>query len=146
MNTRAQRRLVLIGRQLTLERTRRREALGGLADALGEEDRSRRLAERSRSLAAQYAARTGEEAGADLAGRVRFSGALSRLAGNAQDSGAQAARDAASHARALAAAEQRVERLETREAEARRALDLERERRARDPAGALARKLHRSSQ
>jgi len=145
MSARERRRLVRIGRQLALARIERRESIGELADAIAEEVRSRHLAERSRRLAADYATPKGIEAGADLAGRVGFVGALSRLAGDAEASGAEAAHEADTRKRALAAAERRIERLESHEAEARRAVEEQRRRRAGDPAAALARKLQRRS-
>ncbi|MEQ8411663.1 MAG: hypothetical protein RIC51_01880 [Erythrobacter sp.] len=143
MSARDKRRLALIGRQLMIARIARREALGALADALAEERRSRDLAQRSRGLAASYAGRRGAGEGDEVAGRMRFAGALSRLADDAGTGGAQAAREAEEQARALAGTERRIERLETREAEASRALAAARERRLGEAQGALARKLQR---
>lgn len=144
MIARDKRRLALLGRQLALARVARREALGSLAGALAEERRSRDLALRSRDLADAYARRKGAGDGGDLAGRMRFAGALSQVAANAETSGAESAREAEGRARAVAEAERRTERLESREAEARRALERALERRADAAAGVLARKVHKS--
>jgi len=145
---RTKRRRALVARQLALGRIARREALGGLAGALAEEKRSRALAVRSRDMAAEYAGpggHGGAQVGAALAGRLRFAGALVRLAGEAEARGEEAAREAGCQARALAAAERRLEMLEARAASARRAEEMARERREDAAAGPLARKLQRSS-
>lgn len=145
MSAREMRRLALARRQLTLARIDRREALGGLAASLAEEARSRALAQRSRAMATDYTARRGGGAGEELAGRLRFAGSLARLAGDAEASGFEAAREAGAQAHALAATERRLERLETREAEARRAREAARETRAAESAGGMARKLQSRS-
>lgn len=144
MTARERRRLALLGRQLVLARVARREALDELAGALAEERRSRDLALRSRDLADAYARQKGAGEGGELAGRMRFAGALSRVAADAETSGTESARAAEGRARALAETERRMERIESREAEARRALERALERRADAAAGALARKLHKS--
>jgi hypothetical protein len=143
MNSRDKRRLARIGRMLALARIERREALGALAGSIAEEARSRKLAARSRTLAGGYAGRGGVEAGADLAERIAFVGGLSRLATDAEASGQEAAQEADTHMRSLTGAERRIERLEIREAQARRALEEKLQRRAADPAATLARKLQK---
>jgi len=143
MNSRDKRRFARIGRMLALARIERREALGGLAGSIAEEARSRKLAARSRTLAVGYVGRGGVEAGADLAGRIAFVGGLSRLATDAEASGEEAALEADMHMHSLKGAERRIERLEIREAEARRVLEETSQRHAADPAATLARKLQK---
>ncbi|MEE4289332.1 MAG: hypothetical protein V2J14_08180 [Erythrobacter sp.] len=150
MSSRATRRSTLITRQLALARIARREALAGLAGALAEERRSHALAARSRDMAAGYAGRAKPDAGIEpagaLTGRLRFAGALERLAGDAEARGFEAGREAEWHARALAGAERRLEVLETRAAEARRAAEAARDRRMDASADAQTRALARKLQ
>ncbi|TRD11061.1 hypothetical protein FGU71_03805 [Erythrobacter insulae] len=138
---RERRKLLLIQRQKMLADIARQEAMRTLSDALMEEQKSARLAGRSRDLAAEYHSRDGQGDGAAMQQIMRFSGALTALARDADRSVALAARQAAQRQHDLAKADNRARRLGTRAQEAKRHLDAAKERSQLSSSAELARKL-----
>lgn len=119
---RERRRLRLAERQLMLARIARREAMGALAGALDEEAKSATLAERSAALAREYGGRSAVVRGADLRDLIAMAGELTQLAENARGTRDDARQQAEWQAEALAGAETRLDRLEARAGDARRAI------------------------
>lgn len=142
---RERRRLALANRQAMIARLGQRQAMRSLAEALGEEQRSHNLAERSRVLVAVSGVKPGEVAADTLAARTAFTAGLAGIAANAAGVADDAARQAAWQAEALAQAENRLKRLEERESAARQALDKALANREGTDIPGLARKLHRGS-
>lgn len=138
---REKRRLSLAKLQLTLARIAEREAMGSLAGALSEEERSAQLAERSRELARDFGAKTGRLSAQELKSKAGFACGLGELA----DQSAAARRDATDQVewqmQTLATTRQRIEALETRVRFARQEIAAVVERREQASAGAMARKL-----
>ncbi|KEO89568.1 hypothetical protein EH32_03435 [Erythrobacter litoralis] len=138
---RERRRLALAKRQLLIAQIAQRQAMRGLADALGEETRSRTLVERSRSLLESYSYVSGLASGEALTERGRFLASLSEVSAAAERAEGDAARQAEWQADVLAKADTRMRRFEDRTLEARRALETELNRRAASPPLGMARKL-----
>ena len=131
---REKRRIRLARRQALLAEACARAAMRGLADALEQEHRSRALAVRSLALVESYSGRPGAPDGAAVAHAVAFTGALARLANEADAARADAEQQAGWQAQALGEAQTRARRLLERLGEALSADRIEREKRHRDPA------------
>jgi hypothetical protein len=126
--TREQRRERLVRWQAQLAEVERRSAMRDLADALGEAARSAALAERSRALADGAAMSEGATLAAALTQRAAFAGALTKLAGDADASRADAQAQVAWQAGVLGRAQDRAQRLSERAEAAARAIARQRER------------------
>jgi len=142
---RERRKLALAQRQLLMARLSEREAMRALAGALGEEDRSAALEERSRDLAQDYSVRAFMADTAPLADEIatnaRFTASLSTLAGQAGKARADAADQVRWQSDALGAAKTKVQRLEERERTAR--VGFQQAKAAREAVrDTMARKLH----
>lgn len=141
---RERRKLALAQRQLLMARLSEREAMRALAGALGEEDRSAALEERSRELAQDYSVRAYMADTAplvdEIATNARFTASLNTLAGQAGKARADAADQLRWQSDALGAAKTKVQRLEERERTAR--VGLQQAKAAREAArDTMARKL-----
>jgi hypothetical protein len=140
---RERRQLKIAQRQITLARIARYEAMGALAGAIDREARSAALAERSRELLSGYGSRGGITDGQALSEILKLTGALTGLAGQAD----QAYEDARSltqrQADALAGTDTRLKRLETHAQTARRALTQVEAKREPQPVSRMAQKLLR---
>lgn len=138
---RERKRLRLIQRQLLLAQQARREAMGGLADSLAEEERSADLTRRAQALALAYAPQCATTSAQDLRQQAAFAQSLAQLARQSDAARRDAGDQAMWQARALAAAEHRAKGLEERAASARRAIVAQGERREREHSAMMARKL-----
>lgn len=141
---RERRRLDLVRRQLLLTGIARKSEMGALAGAVREEARSAALAERSRTLSAQYRVMRLSLEGFEFASRARFADALAGIGAEAERSREQAGQQAARWQESLASIENRLKRLGERELAARRELETILERRRAEGGGHLARKLLKS--
>lgn len=119
----------------------RREAMGALAQALGEEARTASLSRRSRELLREAGDQSSARDGATLRERAAFANALANLAGQAEQARLDASDQARWQVTALAAAETRAERTGERRSSARRALATVIERREQDHGQRVAHKL-----
>lgn len=142
---RERRRLRLAARQLQLARQARLEAMGALANALSEEDRSTSLARRSQILASEYAAKDGADTAHDLRQQIAFVQSLTALAQQSDAARRDAQDQAAWHAQTLAQAEQRAKGMEKHVSAARKDVATLIERREHSEPSAVARKLQRSA-
>ena len=145
----SKRRLNLAGRQLTLAKIARREAMAALADAVTEEARSTALAARSHDLLSEYSRRLSATTGASLRGNAGFVGRLQEVADKADQASKDASKQAQWQVQALAAAETRKTRFEERMASGQREMESIKEARehasAAGMAGGMARKLQSRS-
>lgn len=135
------RKLKIAERQIMLARIARRETMSALAGAIDSENKSAALADRSRQLLHSYGAREDVCDGQGLREIVTITGGLAKLAGDADVARGDARNRAAQQADALAAAENRLKRLEQRAHRTRRAMMEVKAARQQDPAPQMAQKL-----
>jgi len=139
---RAQRRLTMMSRQMTLAKIAKREAMVSLADAVTQEARSAHLSQRSRGLLSEYSKRLAAKSGHDLQGNAKFVHQLQEVAEQA----AKALNDASDQARwqvqSLAKAESRASRFSERIDAAKRDIESIKAKRETAQTGQMARKLH----
>lgn len=119
----------------------RLEAMAALAEAIGEEQRTTALAERSRMLLREYSSHPRKDIAVALRDRATFASSLRTIAEQADQARLDARDQAAWHVDTLAAAETRATRIEERREAARRALDAVLEHREQAHAQGVAHKL-----
>lgn len=140
-----QRRIKLTQRQLTLAKIARREAMAALADTVKEETRSAALAQRSRNLMAEYAARQVTPTGGSLRESAAFSRGLQEISEQAGQARDDASEQAAWQVQTLAAAETRQARFEEKLSHAKQIDAVMRANRELAYSSGMARKLQSTS-
>lgn len=140
---RERRRLRLAARQLQLARLARLEAMGALASALSEEDRSAFLARRSHMLADEYAAKAGGKSAHDLRQQNAFVQSLMTLAQQSDAARRDAQDQTVWHAQTLAQAKQREKGMEKHVSATRKDIATLMDRHEQEEQSAMARKLQR---
>lgn len=154
--------MALIARQVMLARASRREALGALADANGEEAHTSRLATRTRALAKEYRRHDDLPDGQALSAKVSFAAALNTMARDAERAGEAAKQQVDRRSEVFARVQDREKRLSEKLASERKILreqvELRAERQAPPqsrpsfqsdailPSASLARGLHGSQE
>lgn len=138
-------RFILAKRQVMLARMARRTAMGSLADALAEEQRSAEIAERAGELLANHGQRSGADLGQTLILHAAFAHSLHDIASKAEQSRTDASEQARWQRDALAAAETRLSLSEEKAAGALKQVDAAMQRRDAAANSGLARNLHRIS-